>query len=101
MYHYLTLSNLVKDVIILISDKLSKSEINVLQVLQKSNIINESSAVKISTLAEKTNLSYYTVRNIIKSLYIAGLCSKGRKDGNGETYYLTNLGQETQKNIPH
>lgn len=72
----------------LITDKLNKSEVKVLQVLQETNITNETNATKISNLAELTKLSYYSVRNIIKSLYIAGLCNKGRRDGNSETYYL-------------
>jgi len=54
----------------LLTDKLNKSEIRVLQ------------------LSEKTGLSYFIVRNIIKSFYIAGICKKGRREGNGETYYL-------------
>jgi len=73
----------------LLTDKLNKSEIRVLQVLQESNITNDMSAMKISTLSEKTGLSYFIVRNIIKSFYIAGICIRGRKDGNGETYYLS------------
>lgn len=78
----------------LLTDKLNKSEIKVLQVLQVANITNEMLAIKISNLAERTGLSYFSVRNIIKSLYIAGLCCKGRKDGNGETYYLSEEGQK-------
>ena len=74
----------------MLTDKLNKSEIRVLQVLQESNITNDMSAMKISTLSEKTGLSYFIVRNIIKSFYIANICKKGRKDGNGETYYLSN-----------
>lgn len=72
----------------MLTDKLNKSEIKVLQVLQKSNITDESIAIKISNLAELSNLSYYSVRNIIKSFYVAGICCKGRRDGNSETYYL-------------
>lgn len=78
----------------MITDKLNKSEIKVLQILQESKIINDMSAIKISTLAKKTELSYFSVRNIIKSFYITGLCLKGRRDGNAETYYLSDLGQQ-------
>jgi len=74
---------------ILITDKLNKSEIKVLQTLQEKNITNEMIAVKLSSLSEITGLSYFSVRNIIKSLYIAGLCCKGRREGNAETYYLS------------
>ena len=73
---------------ILITDKLNKSEIKVLQTLQEKNITNEMIAVKLSSLSEITGLSYFSV-NIIKSLYIAGLCCKGRREGNAETYYLS------------
>lgn len=73
----------------MLTDKLNKSEIKVLQILQEFNITNDMSAMKISTIAEKTGLSYFVVRNTIKSLYIAGVCIKGRKDGNGETFYLS------------
>jgi len=81
----------------LITDKLNKSEIKVLQILQENNITNETLAIKISNLAELTGLSYYSCRNIIKSFYVAEICCKGRRDGNSETYYLSDLGQ---KNIP-
>jgi len=70
----------------MITDKLNKSEIKVLEVL-KEHFTDTDSATKISVLADMTGLSYYSIRNIVKSLYIAGLCSKGRRDGNGETYY--------------
>ena len=83
-----TYHKVVKDVNVLITDKLNKSEIKVLQILQERNITNELSATKISNLAELTGLSYYTIRNIIKSFYVAGICIKGRRDGNGETYWL-------------
>jgi len=83
----------------LITDKLSKSEIKVLQVLQESNITNDMNAMKISTLSEKTGLSYFIVRNIIKSFYIANICKKGRREGNGETYYLCELYQEIKGGI--
>jgi len=72
----------------LLTDKLNKSEIKVLQVLIESNITNDMNSMKISMLSEKTGLSYFIVRNIIKSFYIAGICKKGRKEGNGETYFL-------------
>lgn len=65
--------------------------------MQKENITNETVSVKISKLAELTGLSYFSVRNIIKSFYVAEICSKGRKDGNSETYFLNEIGQ---KNIP-
>ena len=72
----------------LITDKLNKSEIKVLQVLQESNITDDMSAMKISTLAEKTGFSYFIVRNIIKSFYVANICKKGRRDRNSDTYFL-------------
>ena len=78
----------------MITDKLNKSEVKVLQVLQESKINNEMLAIKISNLAELTGLSYFSVRNIIKSLYIAGLCCKGRKDAQAETYFLSTEGQK-------
>jgi len=86
--HITTHHNLSKEDTTLLIDKLNKSEIKVLQVLQESNITNDMNAIKISTISEKTGLSYFIVRNIIKSFYIAGICKKGRREGNGETYYL-------------
>lgn len=80
----------------MITDKLNKSEIKVLQALQESNITNDMSAMKISTLSEKTGLSYFIVRNIIKAFYIAGICKKGRREGNGETYYLCKVINENE-----
>ena len=68
-------------------DKLNKNEMKVLQILQEFN--NESNAIKIKTLAELSNLSYFSVRNIIKGFYLSGICEKGRRDGNAETYYLS------------
>jgi len=70
----------------MITDKLNKSEIKVLEAL-KEHFTDTDSATKISVLADLTGLSYFSIRNIVKSLYISGLCSKGRRDGNGETYY--------------
>jgi len=87
----------------LIIDKLNKSEIKVLKTLQEKNITNESVSVKISRLSELTGLSYYSIRNIIKSFYVAEICYKGRRDGNSETYYLSKEWQNDknrQKNIP-
>jgi len=74
----------------MINDKLNKNEFKVLQILST----NEMYAEKISNIAKQTNLSYFSIRNIIKSLYLSGLCEKGRKEGNADTYYLTELGQK-------
>lgn len=76
----------------MISDKLNKNEIKVLQSFQEST--DKEVAKTITILSERTNLSYFSVRNIIKSLYLSGLCEKGRKEGNADTYYLTELGQK-------
>ena len=81
----------------MLTDKLNKSEIKVLKVLQEKNITNENVSTKIKTISEMVGLSYFSIRNIIKSLYIAGFCDKGRREGNAETYYLS---EEGQKNIP-
>jgi DNA-binding transcriptional ArsR family regulator len=73
---------------ILISDKLSRSEMNVLQIMQEKEINCEERAVKIRTISEMSGMSYFSVRNIIKSFYVANLVCKSRRDGNAETYYL-------------
>jgi len=73
---------------VLINEKLNKSEINVLQIMKENGISNEEGAVKIRTLAEMCGMSYFSVRNIIKSFYVAGIVCKSRRDGNAETYYL-------------
>ncbi len=82
----------------MIIDKLNKSEIKVLKTLQEKNIFNETASIKISKLSELTGLSYYSVRNIIKSFYVAEICCKGRRDGNSETYYLSEKGQKISLN---
>lgn len=72
----------------MLSDNFSKSEMNVLKTLQESRINNEIKAVKIRTIAELSGLSYFSVRNIIKSFYMAGICQRGRRDGNADTFYI-------------
>ena len=76
------------DVNTLISDKLSRSEMNVLQIMQENRINCEERAVKIRTISEMCGLSYFSIRNIIKSFYVANLVCKSRRDGNAETYFL-------------
>jgi len=61
---------------------------NVLQIMQENGINNEEKAVKIRTISELCGMSYFSVRNIIKSFYVAGICEKGRRLGNSETYFL-------------
>lgn len=61
---------------------------NVYQILKDKEINNEERAVKIRTISELCGLSYFSVRNIIKSFYVAGIVCKSRRDGNAETYFL-------------
>jgi len=72
----------------MITDKLSRSEMNVLQTMKEKKIDNEERAIKIRAISEMSGLSYFSVRNIIKSFYVAGIVCKSRRDGNAETYYL-------------
>jgi len=74
-------------------DKLSKNEMRILEAFKEINSTDRFLAKKISDLSKQSNLSYFSVRNIVKSLYLSGLCEKGRKEGNADTYYLTELGQ--------
>jgi len=61
---------------------------NVLQTMKEKKIDNEERAIKIRAISEMSGLSYFSVRNIIKSFYVAGIVCKSRRDGNAETYYL-------------
>lgn len=61
---------------------------NVYQILKDKEINCEERAVKIRTISELCGMSYFSVRNIIKSFYVANLVCKSRRDGNAETYYL-------------
>lgn len=61
---------------------------NVLRTMQEKKINSEESAVKIRTISEMCGLSYFSVRNIIKTFYIANIVCKSRRMGNAETYFL-------------
>jgi len=72
----------------LISDKLNRSELSVFEIMKEKEINNEERAVKIRTISELCGLSYFSVRNIIKSFYVANIVCKSRRDGNADTYFL-------------
>lgn len=73
-------------------DILSRNEILVLLRLYNLNCVSKIKASSIRKISEKLDLSYYTVRNILKALVYAGLCEKGCPDGNAHTYFLTEKG---------
>ena len=73
---------------------LSRSEIIILQVLDKCKSTNFIKALTIRKVSEKTDFSYYTVRNILKSLCLAGYSSKGCKSKNADTYFITEKGKQ-------
>jgi hypothetical protein len=56
--------------------------------MQEKKINSEESAVKIRTISEMCGLSYFSVRNIIKTFYVANIVCKSRRMGNAETYFL-------------
>lgn len=61
---------------------------NVLQIMKEKEINCEERAVKIRTISELCGMSYFSVRNIVKTFYVANLVCKSRRMGNAETYYL-------------
>ena len=73
---------------------LSRNEILVLECLLKSGCVSEIKAITLKKLGEKVNLSYYSVRNILKALVYADFCGEGCKCGRADTFYVNARGIE-------
>lgn len=71
----------------------------VLVKLKNNGCINKLKATSIRKLSSGMDISYFTIRNILKALTYAGLCSKGYPDGNAHTYFITSEGIELLNNL--
>lgn len=79
--------------------KLSRNDVIVLQKLVESGCTNKICSTTIRKLSGKTQLSYFTIRNILKALTYAGLCGRGCDKGNAYTYFITVRGLEKIKEL--
>jgi predicted transcriptional regulator len=79
--------------------RMSRNDILVLNFLLENNCTSEIKAVSIKKISEKTGISYYSVRNIIKALTYAGLCGIGLKNGSSFTYYIGEGGKVILKRM--
>lgn len=80
-------------------EKLSRSEIIILESLIKNKCNNEVRAFTIRRISLETKLSYFTVRNLLKGLVYLGVCDKGLSSKNAYTYFVTEKGISEYKKL--
>ena len=76
---------------------MNRNEVLVMEEMLKRNCLNQLQSLTINTLADDMDVSYYSIRNIIRSLVMGEYCGVGLKKGRSETYYLTEKGIEKIK----
>jgi predicted transcriptional regulator len=80
-------------------DELNRSEVLTLKILNNLGCRNRYKALTIRKISLRANLSYYTIRLVMRGLVMAGLCGNGIREFNAGTYYITAAGREELKNI--
>lgn len=76
---------------------LSKVEIQILKHLNDNQIDNQMKSQTIKKLSQIMNLNYFRVRNIVTNLTRLELLYIGFKEGNANTYYISEKGVEKIK----
>ena len=71
---------------------ITKNSLRLLTVILNTEATNQLTAVPISTLSKKINVSTMTIRNSIRSLMEWGYVSEGFTQRNARTYYITKAG---------
>lgn len=79
--------------------KLSRNELLVLAKLRSNYCVNKLKASTIRKISDGMDISYFTVRNLLKALSYAGFCEMGCDNGNAHTYYITEKGLQILENI--
>lgn len=69
-----------------------RNEVLVMDELLKKDCLSQIKATTINSLANNMDISYYSIRSIMRSLVLAEYCGTGLKKGRSETYYLTEKG---------
>ena len=71
---------------------ITKNSLRLLTVILNAEATNQLSAVPISTISKKIDVSTMTIRNSIKSLIEWGYVGEGFIQKNAKTYYITKTG---------
>lgn len=78
---------------------LTRNEIIVLQILKRNGCVNMIKSSTIKKISEESPVSYFTVRNVLKSFILAKICGFGCKSGQADTYYITEKGLQLLEQI--
>lgn len=78
---------------------ITRNEVILLQKLAGKDCNSTIKAITIGKLTESMELSYFTVRNLLKALTYAGYCARGCDSGNAHTYYITRFGLEKLREL--
>ena len=73
---------------------ITKNSLRLLTILLKADATNQLTAIPISAISKKTNVSTVTVRNSIRSLMSHGYVDEGFTQRNARTYYVTKNGAD-------
>ena len=73
---------------------ITKNSLRLLTVILNADATNQLTAVPISTLSKKIDVSTMTIRNSIRSLMEWGYVSEGFTQRNARTYYVTKNGAD-------
>ena len=71
---------------------ITKNSLRLLTVILNAEATNQLTAVPISTLSKKIDVSTMTIRNSIRTLMEWGYVSEGFTQINARTYYITKTG---------